>query len=492
MTNFSVLDLAIVSPEILIMVMGSVVLIADVYLRSSYPTLGYRLSVVTLFMAIALIYLTQSQEVVVGFSGSCIRDPLGDFLKALTLSLGIVFFIYSREYLIKNHLLKAEFLVLSLFGILGAMIMISSASLLVLYLGLELLALSLYGLVTADRSASLGAEAGAKYFVLGAVASGILLYGISMLYGATGSLSITEISSQLGDGGTLGRNITVLGIVFVIAGLAFKLGAFPFHLWVPDVYQGAPLPVALYVSSVPKLAAFVITFRVLTYSLEGFYDQWKDLLIILSVLSIIVGNIVAVAQSNIRRMLAYSTISHVGFILLGFIAGTTSGYSSALFYTIIYSLTTMAAFGIIVILSDSLKRVGEIEEVGDLVGLNQRSPWFAFLMLIVMLSLAGVPPTVGFIAKFYAIASVVQAGFVWLAVLAVLMSVVGAFFYLRIIKIMYFDRVSGQDGHQDNSEEVGIAWFSNSRTVVSGNVVLLLILGISPSALMGVCVQLIS
>ena len=378
-----------------------------------------------------------------------------------------------------RQLFKGEFFVLSLFAVLGMMVMISAHSLLTIYLGLELLSLSLYALVALNRDSVESSEAAMKYFVLGAIASGILLYGMSMLYGATGSLDIGEVGAYIRS--SSGNDIVLsFGLSFIIVGLVFKLGGVPFHMWVPDVYHGAPTVVTLFIGSAPKIAAFAMIIRLLVNGLEGLHVQWIDMLVIIAVLSIAVGNVIAIAQRNIKRMLAYSTISHVGFLLLGILAGTSEGYSAAMFYILVYALMSLGAFGMVVLLS----RAGfEADNIDDFKGLNEKSPWFAFIMLILMFSMAGVPPTAGFYAKLSVLKAVVDINMVWLAATAVVFSVIGAFYYLRIIKFMYFDKADDATPLKTNFD---------MSVVLSTNGLAVLALGIYPTSLMTLCATVIS
>jgi NADH-quinone oxidoreductase subunit N len=389
-----------------------------------------------------------------------------------------VVLVYSRDYLRIRGLYKGEFFVLALFALLGMMVMVSASHFLTLYLGLELLSLSLYAMVALQRDSGVATEAAMKYFVLGALASGMLLYGMSMVYGVTGSLALADIAQNLSDGTDL-RIPLVFGIVFIVAGLAFKLGAVPFHMWVPDVYHGAPTAMTLFIGSAPKIAAFAFVVRILGQGLESQVAEWRDMLVILAVLSMAVGNIAAIAQSNLKRMLAYSTISHMGFMLLGILAGSQNGYGSAMFYVLVYALMSLGGFGMILLLS----RAGfEADQLDDFKGLNRRSPWLAFMMLLLMFSMAGVPPAVGFYAKLSVLQAVVEIGYVWLAVAAVLFSLVGAFYYLRIVKLMYFDTPH---------DAAPIVASRDARFILSANGLAILALGILPQPLMAVCVHAI-
>ncbi len=382
---------------------------------------------------------------------------------------------YSRDYCAARALFRGETFALTLFALLGMMVMIAAGSFVTLYLGLELLALSLYAMVAMHRTSNAATEAAMKYFVLGALASGILLYGMSMIYGATGSLDIAVVAQALAAGSG-NKTILLFGLVFVVSGIAFKLGAVPYHMWVPDVYDGAPTAVTLLIGTAPKLAAYAFMLRLLGVALGGLWFDWQGMLMVLALLSMVLGNVIAIAQTNIKRMLAYSAIANMGFMLMGFLAANPNGYSAAMFYAIAYVLTSLASFGMIMLLS----REGfEADQLDDFRGLNQRSPWWAFVMLLVMFSLAGVPPTVGFYAKFTVIQAAVDAGFVWLAVVAVMASLVGAFYYLRVVKLMYFD---------DPTDTAPIAARGDNRALLSANGLALLLFGILPQPLLGLCV----
>jgi NADH-quinone oxidoreductase subunit N len=406
--------------------------------------------------------------------GHYVKDAMGDLLKLFIYLVSAAVFLYSRDYLRQRNLFKGEYYVLGLFGVLGMMIMVSAHSLLSVYLGLELLSLSLYALVATDRDSPVASEAAMKYFVLGSLASGMLLYGISMIYGATGSVDLQVVADAVAQQGPENL-VLVFGLVFLVVGLAFKLGAVPFHMWVPDVYQGAPTSVTLYIGSAPKLAAFALIMRILVDGLGTLQSDWQQMLIILAVLSIALGNLVAIAQTNIKRMLAYSTISHVGFLLLGILSGTPEGYAASMFYTIVYVLMAVGAFGVVILLS----RSGfEAENIDDFKGLNDRSPWLAFLMMMIMMSMAGVPFLVGFYAKWVVLQAVVNIGLVWLAIVGVVFSVIGAFYYLRVVKCIYFDKPERNDA---------IEMSRDTEIVISVNGLLLMVLGLYPTALMTWC-----
>lgn len=465
-------------PEIFVLAMVSLILVIDAAVDDSKRYIAYVLSLVTVIGAAFLTARDFSAMPVLALGGLFIDDPLSDVLKLfLYLSVAVVM-VYSRDYLRQRGLYKGEFFVLALFALLGMMVMVSASHFLTLYLGLELLSLSLYAMVALQRDSSIATEAAMKYFVLGALASGMLLYGMSMVYGVTGSLALADIAQNLSDGTDL-RIPLVFGIVFIVSGLAFKLGAVPFHMWVPDVYHGAPTAMTLFIGSAPKIAAFAFVVRILGQGLESQVAEWRDMLVILAVLSMAVGNIAAIAQTNLKRMFAYSTISHMGFMLLGILAGSQNGYGSAMFYVLVYALMSLGGFGMILLLS----RAGfEADKLEDFKGLNRRSPWLAFLMLLLMFSMAGVPPTVGFYAKLSVLQAVVEIGYVWLAVAAVLFSLIGAFYYLRIVKLMYFDTPHDTEA---------IAACPDARIMMSANGLAVLALGVLPQPLMAVCVHAI-
>ena len=375
---------------------------------------------------------------VVVLEGMFIDDSFANLTKFMICLLAIVVFIYSRTYSEQRDIGGSEYYVLGLFGILGMMVMVSADHLLVIYLGLELMSLCLYAMVAFQRDSPNATEAAMKYFVLGAIGSGSLLYGLSILYGLTGSLDISTIHQLLMDSSS--ENLPLIfALVFIVTALAFKLGAAPFHMWVPDVYHGAPTSTTIYLGTVSKIAAFAMLMRLLVGGLESLQPIWQDMLIIIALLSIIIGNVIAIAQVNLKRMLAYSTIAHMGFMLLGILSGSEEGYAASLFYVLVYSVMSLGAFGIIVI---SAKKNDELDLISDYSGLNGRDPWMAFWVLLLMFSLAGVPPTVGFYAKLAVIQALVDAELVWVAVVAVLFAVVGAFYYLRVIKVVYFDDLS--------------------------------------------------
>ncbi len=445
LNNFVMPDLYPAAPEIFLLLMSFLVLFVDLIFGATHRWMAAMLSVVTLLGCAAITLVTLDGQPALTFSGMFVDDLLADFLKLLTYFAVIMMLIYGRQYMADRGLDKGEYYLLVLYATLGMMVMISAASLLTMYLGLELMSLSLYGLVAIDRDNSRCTEAAMKYFVLGALASGLLLYGMSMIYGATGSLELGGVAQALYQGHSE-KAVLVLGLVFLVAGVAFKLGLVPFHMWIPDVYHGAPTAVTMFIGSAPKFAAFAMAMRLLVYGLLGLAIEWQKMLLIMAVLSIGLGNLAAIAQSNIKRMLAYSAISHMGYMALGLMSGIAAGrqvdfftvnaYASALYYTVAYVLMSLGAFGMVLLLS----RPGyEAENLEDFKGLNKRSPWFAAMMLIIMLSMAGIPFFIGFFAKFAVLLAAIKAGYTAVAVIAVMFSLVGAFYYLRVVKLMYFD-----------------------------------------------------
>ena len=472
--NFVAPDFTPVLPELFVLTMACAVLVIDVFLEQRQRHITYGLAQLTLLGAALLILATRAQAPVTTMFGHYIKDAMGDTLKLFVCLASAAAFLYSRDYLRQRDLFKGEYFVLGLFGVLGMMVMVSAHSLLSVYLGLELLSLSLYALVAVDRDSPVASEAAMKYFVLGSLASGMLLYGISMIYGATGSVDLQVVADAVAKQSSSDL-VLVFGLVFLLVGLSFKLGAVPFHMWLPDIYQGAPTSVALYIGSAPKLAAFALVMRVLVDGLGGLQSDWQQMLIILAVLSIALGNLVAIAQSNIKRMLAYSTISHIGFLLLGILAGTPAGYAASMFYAIVYVLMAVGAFGVVILLS---RRGFEAEHIDDFKGLNDRSPWLAFVMMVVMMSMAGIPFLAGFYAKWVVLQAVVDIGLVWLAIVGVLFSVIGAFYYLRVVKCMYFDK-------PEQSEAIEIS--RDVEIAISANGLLLIVLGLYPTGLMAWC-----
>ena len=482
------LNFIVALPEIVLLAGASALMIVDLYVRDERRRASYwfaQLILLACALGTLLVLAGTGGKPVYAFNGLFVADVMGHLLKLAAYIAVATALAYSRQYLLDRGLLRGEFLTLLLFALLGMMVMMSANSFLSLYLGLELLSLCLYALVALNRDSGPSVEAAMKYFVLGALASGLLLYGMSMIYGATGTLSITEVAKQienLAATSSSARTLLVFGLVFVVSGLAFKLGVVPFHMWIPDVYQGASTAVTLVISTAPKLAAFAMAMRLLVNGMLGLAADWQQMLAIMAVLSMAVGNLAAIAQTNLKRMLAYSTISHMGFMLLGLLSGVVGGnglnaadaYSAAMFYTVVYVVMSLGAFGMLLHLS----RAGfECEQLEDMKGLNRRDPWAAFLMLLLMFSLAGVPPLAGFYAKFAVFSAAVQAGQIWLAVTAVVFSIIGAFYYLRVVKLMYFDEpvVPAVDG-------VGAA-----RWLLSANALAVLLIGILPQPLMQLC-----
>ena len=481
--NFVVPNFAPAYAELFVAAMGVAILLVAVFLKQSARQFAYLASLATLLGAAYITWYTMDGQVAYTFSNMYIDDLMGDVLKLMVYFAMAVTLLYSRGYLADRNMDRPEYFVLATFANLGMMVMISANHLLTVYIGLEMLSLSLYALVAFDRDSARSTEAAMKYFVLGALASGLLLYGMSMIYGATGSLELSGIAQaiyhQAGN-----RTVLLFGLVFLMAGIAFKLGVVPFHMWVPDVYHGAPTAVTLLISTAPKLAAFAMAMRLLVNGLFELADQWQAMLMFLAIGSIVLGNIAAVAQSNIKRMLAYSGISHMGFMLLGLLSGVVDGdsrlalnaYGSAMFYAVVYVLMSLASFGMVILLS----RSGfEAENVDDFKGLNKRSPWFAAMMMFVMFSMAGVPFFIGFFAKLAVLQAAVAAGYVWLAVLAVMMSLVGAFYYLRVVKVMYFD---------EPLDASPIKASPDLKLVLSANGLAIAVFGLMPSQLIESCV----
>jgi NADH-quinone oxidoreductase subunit N len=473
------IDYSAAAAEIFLVSAICLLLIVDVFLREEQRSITYLLALIAIAGTAASTAIFATGERITTFSGSFVADPAGDVLKLVAYLVVAVAFLYSRDYLLRSGLFKGEYFALGLFGLLGIMVMISASSLLTMYLGLELLSLSRYALVAFNRESATAAESAMKYFVLGAIASGTLLYGMSLVYGVTGTLRLGEIAAWFA--GTETASIPMLlGLAFIIVGIAFKFGAVPFHMWLPDVYEGAPTPVTLYIGSAPKIAAFALTWRLLVEGLGPLESSWESMLVVLSVLSLAIGNVVAIAQTNLKRMLGYSTISHVGFILLGFIAAGDGGLDAAMFYTLTYVLMAAGAFGMILLLS---RKGFEAEYIEDFKGLNARSPWFALVMLMIMLSMAGIPPFIGFWAKLSVLSAVVDADMLWLAVLAVVFAVIGAYYYLRVIWFMYFAEPS-------DSSPLDVAF--DTRLLMSLNGLALLALGLFPGFLLDLCERVLS
>ena len=482
-----------VYPEIILMVMACAILLIDLGVKSPLRGLTYVLTMLTLaVVAAAEAHLAVAGQTYYGFGNMVVSDAMGNWLKCFAAIAVMVSLVYARPYAAHRDMLRGgELFTLNMLALLGMFVMISSNNLLLTYMGLELLTLSSYALVALRRDNVAATEAAMKYFVLGAMASGFLLYGMSMLYGATGTLDITQLFKSISSG-QVRPDVLVFGLVFIVAGLAFKLGVVPFHMWIPDVYQGAPTAVTLMIGGAPKLAAFAICIRLLVEGLRPLASDWQQMLMVLSVGSLLIGNLAAIAQTNLKRMLAFSTISQMGFVLLGLMSGVVQGdavtfaanaYSSAMFYVVTYVLTTLATFGVIIVLS----RTGfESDEISDLAGLNRRSPFHAGIMAICMFSLAGIPPMVGFYAKLSVLQALLassQGFYIGLAVFAVVMSLVGAFYYLRLVKVMYFD---------EPAQTADVEAPADTRAVLSVNGALVLVLGIVPGGLMTLCAQAVA
>ena len=473
-------NILLAAPEIWVLTMACVILVVDLFLlekqRGIIPLLAMVTVVFAAFITLRTEYAHDGTFIATAFNGSFLRDPMGDILKLFTFFIVALVFTYAKSYLRQFNMFRADFFTLSLFALLGIMLLISANSLVMIYLGLELTSLSTYALVAYDRDSSRGSEAAMKYFVLGSMASGMLLYGMSMIYGATGSLDLDAIGAAVSSG-SRDNLILVFGLTFLVVGLAFKLGLVPFHMWIPDVYEGAPAGVTLFIAAVPKMAAFAMAFRLLQTGLGELHADWQQMLAVLSMLSIVLGNVAAIAQTNIKRMLAYSTISHMGFVLLGFLPGNGEGYGASMYYVMVYSLMTAAAFGTLILLS---ARGVEAENLDDFKGLNQRNNWYAAVMAMVMFSMAGVPVFVGFFAKWLVIQATLEAGMAWLAIIAVVFSVVGAFYYLRVVKLMYFD---------DPETEEPITAPLDFSLALSLNGVLVIGLGVFSASLIALCMR---
>jgi NADH-quinone oxidoreductase subunit N len=462
-------------PEMVMLGMICLVLLVDLFLPQEKRGFTLLLSLITLVMTAAATVYVMPDTSISTFNGSFVLDKLAVVLKLAVFSITFLVFVYSRDYLKDIAIYKGEYYLLGLFAVLGMMIMISAHNFLLVYLGLELLSLSLYAMIAFKRESRAATESAMKYFVLGALASGLLLYGISMFYGAAGTLDLNQLSSAVTRGAETHPVLMAFALTFIVVGLAFKFGAVPFHMWIPDVYQGAPTSVTLFLSTVPKIASFAMAIRLLVDGMAALHVDWSQMLIVLSIASMAIGNVIAIAQTNFKRMLAYSTISHVGFILLGLLAGTDVGLASAMFYTLTYAITSTVGFTILMLLA---RQGYDAQEITDLRGLNDSNPWYAALLAIALFSMAGVPPTVGFYAKLSVINAVIQVDLWWLALVAILFSVVGLFYYLRVIKVMYFDKPVEE-------QQITIKEALDVKILLSANSLSLLVLGFFPSLLMG-------
>lgn len=464
----------VLAPELLILTASMFLLVGDTFWAKSSPNLTARLSVLSLLLTAVMIGLTAQPVSVELFQGAFVRDGVADVLKIAMLLISGAALCMSRGYLQSRNIERGEYYVLALISVLGMMVLASAYDLLSIFLGMEIMSLAIYAMIGMQKDSTQGIEAAMKYFVLGAMATGILLYGLSLIYGGVGSLRLDAIYQVVSA--TRDQSLMLnMGLVFVLVGLAFKFGAAPFHMWVPDVYQGTPTGIVMFIATVPAIAAFALMFRLLIEGLEASMMAWQGLLIAIAVLSLIVGNITAIAQTNLKRMFAYSSITHMGFVILGFVAGNVDGYASAMFYVIVYAIMSLAGFGLIVALS---RQGFEAERITDFSGLGKRNPLMAFLMIVVLLSMAGIPPLLGFYAKVAILSSLVNAGLAWLAVFAVVMALIGAFYYLRVIKTMYFD--------EPLAEETQPAVFSSTsiRYGLVAVVAVILVVGFFPGSLL--------
>ena len=427
-------DLLVIVPELFLTAAACLVLLFDVFINDDQRDATHWMAILIMLVTIFTVIHGQPPQAVTAFGGMFVRDHMAEILKVTVLIATILMFVMARPWLKDRKLFMGEFYSLSMFSVLGVMLLVSAGSLITVYLGLELFSLPAFALVALNRDSKLASEAAIKFFVLGALASGLLLFGMSMIYGATGSLDLHTIFASIGT--TLHLHLLQLGLVFLVVGIGFEFGAVPFHMWLPDVYEGAPTPIAMYISAVPKLAAVGLAYRLLEVGMGPLASDWTMMLAIMAALSLVLGNVVAIAQANLKRMLAYSTISHMGFVFLGLANPTPEGYASALFYAVCFALMETVAFGVIL----ALTRKGfECEMIDDLKGLNRRSPWFAGMMAISMFSLAGIPPLWGFAAKVLVLKAAIDGGMLWLAIVAIICSIIGLFYYLRVVKVMYFD-----------------------------------------------------
>lgn len=472
--------LQVLAPELLLLASSMALLVGDTFWAKRYPTLTFQLALVSLLMIVGVIFASFSTESVQAFNGAFIRDGVADVLKISMLVMTVFAFVFAREYLVVRGIERGEYYVMGMISLLGMMVLASAYDMISLFMGLEIMSLALYAMIGMQKDSSSAIESAMKYFVLGAMATGLLLYGMSLIYGAVGSLRLDQIYQTISIAEP--SLVISMGLVFIIVGLAFKFGIAPFHMWVPDVYHGSPTGITLFLAAAPKVAAFALMFRLLIEGLESAVVEWQGLLIILAVLSLLVGNIVAIAQTNLKRMLAYSTVSHMGFVVLGFVTGNIDGYAAAMFYVIIYGLMSVGAFGVILALS---RKGFEADHIADLAGLGRCNPLMALVMLVLLLSMAGVPPLVGFYAKLVILTNLVEVGMVSLAVFAVVMSIIGAFYYLRVIKSMYFDAPVAQ------AADASFATLSLRYGLVMV-AALVLILGILPNGLLTLFAQVMT
>lgn len=463
-------------PEIFLLIMGCIALLIGISIKNTGTKISYYLVQITLLLAAGLPLLFWGKPTIILFNGMFVLDKFAILIKAVIALVTVIVFVYSKDYVSERipHY-QVEYYILGLFAVLGMFVLVSAYNFITVFLGLELFALPVYAMVAMERDSEICTEAAMKYFVVGAIASGILLYGMSMIYGATKTLDIPGIAQMITTIPPAQQLILVFGLVFLIVGIAFKLGAVPFHMWVPDVYEGAPSSVTLFIATAPKVAALAMAIRLLVNAMPSLDIQWQQLLIVIAVLSMAIGNIVAIVQSNIKRMLAYSSIAHMGYMLLGLLTATTNGYAAATFYMIAYALMTLVAFGMIIVLS----RSGfEAEKIEDFQGLNSRNPWLAFLMLLIMFSLAGIPPFVGFMAKVAVLEALIEVHMIWLATLALLFAIIGAYYYLKVIKVMYFEKPR---------EKTAVQYPNTVKVIMSLNGLLVLVFGLFPGILFNLC-----
>lgn len=473
--NMTMISFIPALPEIFLLSMICIVLLTDLFIQQSKRLLTYTLVQITLIATFVLVLKTAPETTTILFNGHYIIDSISGLLKLFILAMGLFAFIYARNYINDREIPQGDYYLLGLFSIFGMLVLVSAYSLLTLFLGLELVSLPLYAMVALQRNSTLNAEAAMKYFVMGSLASGMLLYGFSMIYGVTHSITLPEIAQAIATSTVNQQLILTFGLILAIAGVAFKLGAAPFHMWVPDVYQGSPTSVTLFVGSLPKIAAVGMALRLLVYGMPTLAIKWQGILIVIAIASIALANTVAIVQSNLKRMLSYSAISHIGYMTLGLLTASPEGYSAAVFYIFAYAIMSMGAFALLIALS---KAGLEIEEISDLRGLNARNPWLAFMMLLVMFSMAGIPPTVGFFAKLGILQALVSAHMVWLAALALVFAIIGAYYYLNVVKVMYFE------------EPDYVTPVNSSKDVyaaLSINGLLVLGLGIFPNSLIELC-----
>ncbi|HSW68670.1 MAG TPA: NADH-quinone oxidoreductase subunit NuoN [Gammaproteobacteria bacterium] len=480
--NFEMPIFSAALPEIFLLSAACLILLVDVFLRERFRMVTYILTQAALFIDFILTAMQYDDypNIILTFSGNYALDKLAVLTKLFVLLTTIFAFIYARQYLKGRNIHRGEYYVLGLFAVIGMMVMASAYTFLTIYLGLELLSLSLYAMVALQKDSKLAVEASMKYFIMGAFASGLLLYGISLVYGMTGSINISDISHLLQHITQNQQGAILLGLIFILSGLVFKFGAVPFHMWVPDVYQGAPTSVTLFIACAPKIATFCVTSRILVEAMPGFNVPWEQVLIVVALLSMFFGNVLAIAQTNIKRMLAYSSIAHIGYMLLGIIAGPrdAQGYSAAMFYIATYVIVAAGAFAVIALLSKEGK---EFDQLDDFRGLNARNPWLAFMMLLLMFSMAGVPPTVGFFAKLGLLEALVEAHYVWLASIALLFAIIGAYYYLRVVMLMYFEEP------KDALASTHLSITRGSMVAITVNGIAALVLGLLPSTFIDMC-----